>query len=67
MKKEKKEEREKKGKEVILAWNGPKIQHADGLNKDTIDTMHGAGKWHFVHSSAASKLKFYHVSKAVDT
>ena len=46
MKKEKKEGKKKKGKEVIIAWNSPKIQHADGSIKDTIDKMHSAVKWH---------------------
>ena len=46
MKKEKKEGRKKTGKEVIIAWNSPKIQHADGSIKDTIDMMHSAVKWH---------------------
>ena len=46
MKKEEKEGKKKKGKEVIIAWNSQKIQHADGSIKDTIDMMHGAGKWH---------------------
>ena len=28
------------------AQKGGKKKHADGLIKDTIDMMHGAGKWH---------------------
>ena len=51
---------------VIISWNGPKIQHADKLIKETIDSMHGVGKWHFVRASTSTKLKFYHVSEAVD-
>ena len=52
--------------EVIISWNGPKIQHADKLIKETIDSMHGAGQWHFVRTSTAARLKFYRVSEAVD-
>ena len=52
--------------EVIVAWNGPQIQHADNVIKETIDLMQGAGKWHFIRSSKGVRLKFYHVSEAVD-
>jgi hypothetical protein len=52
--------------EVCIDWNGPEIQHCDELVKETIDRMHGAGKWHFVRKSHQSKLKFYRVSEAVD-
>jgi len=52
---------------VIIAWNGPHIQYADKFISETIDLMHGAGNWHFVRSSAATRLKVYHVSQAVDS
>ena len=39
--------------EVIVAWNGPDIPHCDNIVKDTINTMHGVGQWHFVRKSAA--------------
>ena len=42
------------------------IPHCDVLVKETIDLMHGPGKWHFQRSSHASKLKFYEVSESVD-
>ena len=53
--------------EVIIAWNGPKIQHADKLIKETIDKMYGPGNWHFIRASAAARLKFHPVSAAVDS
>jgi hypothetical protein len=52
--------------EVIIAWNGPSIPQCDRIMKDTIDRMHGAGKWHFVRTARPSKLRFSKVSEAVD-
>ena len=53
--------------EVIVAWNGPNIPHCDNLVKDTIDHMHGAGRWHFQRTSLSNRLKFYKMSEAVDS
>ena len=52
--------------EVVVAWNGPPIPHADRLIKATIDRIQGIGAWHFHRISETSRLKFYRVSEAVD-
>ena len=52
--------------EVRITWNGLEIQHADPLIKETIDRMHGPGKWHFTRGSRPSNWKFFKVSEAVD-
>ena len=52
--------------ELIISWNGPEIPHCDEVVKETIDRMHGAGKWHFYRSSNHGHLKFHKVSKSVD-
>ena len=45
--------------EMTVAWNGPSIPHSDGLIKEAIDCMHGAGHWHFYRESVAlSSLKY---------
>ena len=51
--------------EVVVAWNGPPIPHADRLIKATIDRIQGIGAWHFHRISETSRLKFYRVSEAV--
>jgi hypothetical protein len=52
--------------EVSIAWNGPKVAHADELIKETLTRMYGPGQWHFFRSSEGNRLKFFKVSKAVD-
>ena len=52
--------------ELIVAWNGSEEPHCDILVKETIELMHGPGKWHFQRSSHVSHLKFYEVSESVD-
>ena len=37
--------------EIIIAWNGPPIQHSDHLITETINHMHGVGEWHFCRES----------------
>ena len=50
-----------------IPWNVPSIPHSDGLIKEAIDCMHGAGHWHFYRESSARRPKFFKVSEAVDS
>ena len=52
--------------EVIISWNGPAIQHSDHLVKETLNHMYGDDNWHF-YRQAHKNLKFFNVSKAVDS
>ena len=45
---------------------GISIRSLVNVIKETIDSMQGARKWHFIRSSKGVRLKFYHVSEAVD-
>ena len=49
--------------EVFISWNRPDLCNADSVIKASLD-RHFGGKWHFV---TPSSLKFYQVSKAVDS
>ena len=53
--------------EVVVAWNGPDIPHCDNIVKDTIDHMHGVGRWHFQRTCSSNRLKFFKVPEAVDS
>ena len=53
--------------EMTVAWNGSSIPHSDRLIKEAVDSMHGAGHWHFYRESSARRLKFFKVSEAVDS
>ena len=35
--------------EMVISWNGPKVQHSDEIVKETLD---GSGTWH-LHEIAA--------------
>ena len=52
---------------MTVAWNGPSIPHSDGFIKGALDSMHGAGHWHFYREFSARRLKFFKVSEAVDS
>ena len=59
MKNEKKEGNEKKGKEVIIAWNSQKIQHADGrLNNNGLYSHISVAHVTINSKCKASKLKY---------
>ena len=52
---------------MFLADNGPELDEADGLIEAAWDRAFKGKPWHFIRTSAPSKLKPWKVSKVLDS